>query len=269
MRVAVVTPYYKENPERLRRCHESVLAQTHPAVHLFVADGEPLSEIDSWTCDHLAINGPHKDAGNMARGLGALQCAAHGFDAIAFLDSDNWYKPDHIASLVELVTREKAQVGAGYADAYRLDGSFMQAGAPPNPALAIDTNGFFLTKEVFPLLPLWLRLSGGRGPTATPTPRNWSLCGLIGDRIFTYALRTFHIPVAVNDHSTVCYTVKSASFYEHLGEVPPPDAVPDDDLIEAWQWWQSLTSEERVRFVLAALPLDRRPSLTMKERAWS
>lgn len=263
MRVAVVTPYYNESIERLRCCYESVRAQTHQVLHLFVADGEPNAEIDKWECDHLIIKGPNRDAGNMARGIGAAQCAAHGFDAVAFLDSDNWYKPDHIASMVELVTREKAHVGAAYADAYRLDGTFAQAGLPPNPVIAIDTNCYFLTKEVFPLIPLWMRLSGTSGSTPTPTQRNWSLGGLIGDRIFAYALRTFNVPIAVNDHSTVCYTVKSAAFYEYIGETPPPGAIRDEDLVEAWQWWQALSPQERLRIVIAALPRDRRPQIVL------
>src|SRR5690242_4505299 len=115
MRVAVITPYYNESTDWLRRCYESVRAQTHPALHLFVADGIPNAAINDWECDHLTVSGPNRDGGNMARGIGALQCVAHNFDAIAFLDGDNWYTPDHIASMIELVTRTKAHVGAAVA----------------------------------------------------------------------------------------------------------------------------------------------------------
>jgi hypothetical protein len=42
MRVAVITPYFKEPLEQLRRCHESVANQTHgETVHFMVADGHP------------------------------------------------------------------------------------------------------------------------------------------------------------------------------------------------------------------------------------
>jgi glycosyltransferase involved in cell wall biosynthesis len=266
MRVAVVTPYHNESTEWLRRCYDSVRAQTHGCLHLFVADGMPNPAINEWECDHLVINGPNKDAGNMARGVGALQCVAHDFDAITFLDADNWYKPDHIASMVELVTRTKAHVGAACADGYRLDGTFAQAGAPPDPAVSIDTSCLFFTRPAFSILPLWLRLATAGGSNVGVTGRDWKRCGLICDRIFTYALRTFGVPIAVNDCSTVCFTVRSAIFYEHIGETPPPGSFRDDSLIEALQWWQGLQPEERVRLIVSALPRDRRPKIVKQAR---
>jgi len=41
MRVAVVTPYYKEPEAWLARCLTSVREQTYPVTHLVVADGHP------------------------------------------------------------------------------------------------------------------------------------------------------------------------------------------------------------------------------------
>jgi hypothetical protein len=41
--VAVVTPHHSEDLALLRRCHQSVLAQTYPCRHIMVADGLPRS----------------------------------------------------------------------------------------------------------------------------------------------------------------------------------------------------------------------------------
>jgi len=41
--VAVVAPYHSEDLAMLRRCHQSVLAQTYPCRHIMVADGLPRS----------------------------------------------------------------------------------------------------------------------------------------------------------------------------------------------------------------------------------
>jgi len=46
-RPIVITPYYKEDPALLRRCMDSVRAQTVPAEHFLVADGHPQDWIDS------------------------------------------------------------------------------------------------------------------------------------------------------------------------------------------------------------------------------
>lgn len=268
MRVAVVTPYYKEKIEWLRRCHDSVMAQTYkPALHLFVADGTPEPEIDSWECDHLVVAGPNKDAGSAARGIGALQCVAHGFDAIAFLDSDNWYCPDHIESLVKLVQEKKVPVGAAFADPYRVDGTLIQKGEAPDPRLVIDPSCLFVTRDAFPILPLWLRFPTIGQMSKDPGQREWTYGGCISDRIFAYALHTFNVPVAVLDHSTVCYTVKSESYLKSIGEELPAEANKDSNLLDAWNWWKNLSPLERVECVIKALPRDRRPKIEMAGKA--
>ena len=49
-RVAVITPYYKEPLAQLRQCHDSVLAQSEPCLHVLVADGHPRRRINHWQC---------------------------------------------------------------------------------------------------------------------------------------------------------------------------------------------------------------------------
>src|SRR5262249_44896329 len=102
MRVAVVTPYFCETDEVLNQCLESVAAQTHPCTHFLVADGFPNETIARRVSEHFVLPYPHADNGNLARCVGALSAASRGFEAVAFLDADNWYRRDHVASLVEL-----------------------------------------------------------------------------------------------------------------------------------------------------------------------
>ena len=106
MQVAVVTPYYKEPDETLERCLASVRRQTHPATHILVADGYPREFIDRAGVRHLRLDRSHGDAGNAARGLGALLAVAEEFEAIAFLDADNWFDESHVATC--LATARKA-----------------------------------------------------------------------------------------------------------------------------------------------------------------
>ncbi|MBC1262505.1 glycosyltransferase [Synechococcus sp. BSF8S] len=95
-RVAVVTPYHNEPVEVLRRCHESVLAQTVPCTHVLVADGPGHAEVAGWDCRHIVLGVGHADNGNTPRSLGGLAAMNEGFDAIAFLDADNWFAPEHL-----------------------------------------------------------------------------------------------------------------------------------------------------------------------------
>ena len=45
LRVAVITPYYREPLTMLRQCHDSVRTQTYPCTHFLIADGHPQEEI--------------------------------------------------------------------------------------------------------------------------------------------------------------------------------------------------------------------------------
>lgn len=72
MNVAVITPYHREDLSLIRRCHDSVLAQTVPVRHFLVADGFPRREIDAWDADHLTLSRSHADFGNTPRSVGSM-----------------------------------------------------------------------------------------------------------------------------------------------------------------------------------------------------
>jgi cellulose synthase/poly-beta-1,6-N-acetylglucosamine synthase-like glycosyltransferase len=102
MKVAVITPYYKESRAWLERCLDSVAAQSHPCTHIVVADGHPQDWIDERPVRHLRLDRPHADYGDTPRALGGLMAANEGFDAICFLDADNWYGRHHVLSCLRL-----------------------------------------------------------------------------------------------------------------------------------------------------------------------
>ncbi|MEI9963395.1 MAG: glycosyltransferase [Caulobacteraceae bacterium] len=108
LRVAVVTPYFKEPLELLRQCHLSVARQTYPCLHVMVADGFPQAALDGWQIDHLTLPRPHGDIGSTPRLVGCYHAIGLGFDAVAFLDADNWYREDHVETLVRLHERTGA-----------------------------------------------------------------------------------------------------------------------------------------------------------------
>ena len=54
MRVAYITPYYKEEPDVLERCIKSVEAQTIKVDHFLVSDGYPDRKSTRLNSSHLA-----------------------------------------------------------------------------------------------------------------------------------------------------------------------------------------------------------------------
>jgi glycosyltransferase involved in cell wall biosynthesis len=113
--VSVVMPTYAR-PEPLARAVESALAQTYPNLELLVV-GDGCPEIDavagafddprirSWNLDQH-----HDDHGAAPRNH-ALKTMARG-TLIAYLDDDNTWLPNHLGSLVELLTAEPARAFA-------------------------------------------------------------------------------------------------------------------------------------------------------------
>ena len=125
MRVAVVTPYYKEPEAWLARCLTSVREQTYPATHFVVADGHPQAWVDEAGVRHLKLDQSHADYGNTPRTLGAMLAVGEGYDAIAFLDGDNWYAPDHIERCVQVAREQEVDFVTSRRHWARADGSII------------------------------------------------------------------------------------------------------------------------------------------------
>jgi hypothetical protein len=102
VRIAVITPHYKTRPDWLERCVASVAAQTLPCKHFLVCDGDILPQIElSTNVQVLQLPRAHADFGNTPRAIGSVSAIAQDFDAIAYLDSDNWYETGHMQHLLE------------------------------------------------------------------------------------------------------------------------------------------------------------------------
>src|SRR6185369_3572393 len=125
LRVATITAYYRETLEILRQCHESVSAQTYPTTHFMVADGVPQKAVDDWKVEHIALPRSHGDFGDTPRVIGAISALNLGYDAVTFLDADNWYHRKHIEVMVGAHKQTGRDVCLASRTIHRLDGSFM------------------------------------------------------------------------------------------------------------------------------------------------
>jgi hypothetical protein len=117
LKVAVVTPYYKESDDILRQCHESVLRQSYPCMHILVADGHPKALFYGHPKTmHVTLPQANGDQGNTPRTVGGILAEAYGFDAVAYLDADNcpafsllhaWLMPKVLGPIADRIFLQK------------------------------------------------------------------------------------------------------------------------------------------------------------------
>jgi glycosyltransferase involved in cell wall biosynthesis len=219
-KIAVVTPYHKEAPALLSQGHRSVLDQTYPCTHIMVADGHPSPAVptDDRTL-HLVLPLGNADIGNTPRFFGAALAQSYGFDAVAFLDADNWYEPDHVASLLAAHEACGCPLIAAkrnfYSDAgVRLD--FTEAMEDNNQH--VDTNCWMIFKEAFDLLRYW----------RVPKEFHW-----VGDRIFLQKAIHDRYRIGFTHHRTVNYRTRHAAHFRHAGLPVPDGAIGSEPLEQA------------------------------------
>lgn len=223
MRVAVVTPYHKEPREWLERCIASVAAQTHACDHILVADGHAQDWIDGAGVRHLKLDRGHADYGNTPRALGALLAVSEGYDAIAFLDADNWYALEHVQRCAEVAEATGADYVAASRHWARADMTVMNVNiAEDTSGTHVDTNCFFLLFGAFHTIPRWVLM---------PKPMSmWC------DRFYLQSLREEGLREARTHTRSVYYLCTWSGVYRSIGEAPPAfakDGVPVERL-KAW-----------------------------------
>ena len=212
---AVITPYLNESAEVIQRCYESVAAQSYQARHYFVADGNQAAILKELDVEHIVLPGPHNDFGNTPRGLGALSAINNGFDAIFFLDADNWYLPNHIEDAIKLrFDNSSIDVSASYRHIILPDGAEVPPDSEDVSRSHIDTScmGFF--ESSFSILPLW----------ATMTPE----LSVIGDRVVFQAIKARQMMIGWTEKASMCYSSRYKHHYERVGLQPPEDAYQLD-----------------------------------------
>ncbi len=216
-RVAVITPFFNVPAGYLARCVASVASQSYACHHLVVADGASESALGqdgplgfARDASIIRIPAPHADFGDTPRLIGSISAFARGFDAVAWLDADNWYAQDHIASLVELARTSRAPVCTSTRYLCDLDGGLLGACPETHPALFIDTSCFYVTRAARALLGEWLTLESHEHA--------------IGDRIFLAGIRKRGVVPAHTGRATVFYRTAYIEHYEYFGKPIPASA---------------------------------------------
>ena len=190
---------------------------------VMVADGYPLAALDEWDIDHVKLPRCHADIGSTPRLIGSVHAVGLGVDAVAFLDADNWYRPDHIEKALEVQRKAGADFVSTGRMLCRLDGSEFGPCPTTHPDRFIDTSCMMLMRGAFPLLSYW---------TLMP-----SYAHVIGDRVMLHHIRQSGVIRAHSPEPSVHYRCGKDGPYRYLGEPVPPGVVPPPDYATAEARW--------------------------------
>jgi glycosyltransferase involved in cell wall biosynthesis len=157
MRVAYITPYYKESAEVLERCIKSVEAQTIKGDHFLISDGHPQDWVASRVARHIPLGKSHGDYGNTPRGIGAQLAISDGYDAIGLLDADCWLDPKHTEECLKTaIGNYGSPLNCDYVVAKR---RFIRPDLTVANILEeanhVDTNCYFLLRGAYSFFPVW------------------------------------------------------------------------------------------------------------------
>ena len=226
--IAVITPYCTEHPEVINRCIESVMDQTIPCRHYLVADGEETGVLLK-THRHVSLGAQHWNYGNTPRAIGAMLAIAEDADAIAFLDADNTFDPDHIETCWNLA---KYNPRLHYVAAKR------RVALPDGTVLPdyeqsdmVDTSCFFLLPPSYFAIPQW---------ALQPKPLS-PVC----DRLFHSLVRRLRLSFVETDKTTVTFNSTYAAHFRAGNQTAPEYAKPTIDLKQAAIWWNTLSLDQK------------------------
>jgi hypothetical protein len=196
-----------------------------------VADGFPNVEVSKWELQHIILPDAHNDVGNTPRSIGSISAMNQGFEAIAYLDADNWFYPNHIDSMVKLQQQSGAAVCTATRTIHRQDGSALYLDAECDGKQFVDTSCYFFTQQAFRLLPMWAMM-----------PRELSV---IGDRVIWELVKGMSLACAHNRAPTVAYRTQYQGHYRCAGETPPDGMKSNEAAEQASQWLSSQPAEMR------------------------
>jgi len=162
--VTVITPSI--GSPKLKDAIESVRNQTYKCKHLVVIDGPQYTKTkmfgpDVDTLKTKFVVSPENTGANGFNGQRIYAAYPHliNSDYILFLDEDNWYEPDHVATLIGTIDRDNLDFAYSLRKIfdvnknYLIDDNCESLGKWPiffthdNPQFLIDTSSYCFTKK--------------------------------------------------------------------------------------------------------------------------
>ena len=212
MRIAVVTPSYQTKTEWIEKCIASVANQTYRNVfHVIVSDGCGSQAIEQFPdVEFIALPKNIGDYGDTPRSLGSIYALAKGADAIAYLDADNWYDPEHLESLIKLHRSTGADVVTSYRLLVQLDGQPLGV-CPHSDGIAFsDTSCMLFTKAASEVATSWWTI-----------PKAYHA---LDDRVIWDRVIKNNHSISCTRNATMCYRTAFEHHYRMFDTAPPKES---------------------------------------------
>lgn len=228
MKVAVITPTI--NSEHLSRCLSSVARQTYDdIVHYVVIDGNQYRSATQKVAmyEHTRLITLEENIGKGWYGHRVYAASPYlvNADVICFLDEDNWFKPEHVETMIKTLQENDIPWCYSFRDIHDSDGSFLMSDtceslgkwAPYTDYNHIDTSCYAIRKDAL------LGISHG-------WYGQWG-----ADRQFYSTLKKYRPKYECTKQHTVCYRLDgnegsvTRDFFEKGNEVVKqkyPDGFP-------------------------------------------
>lgn len=160
MKVAVITPYHNPDSVYLQQCINSVQAQTHKdVIHVMIGDGCSLDATSNYfdyqKLHNIALPKNLNNYGDSPRSIGVIYAFSLGVDAVLFLDSDNWYAPTHVESMVKVCLSSQCDVVTSQRYLNHLDGSVLGVCPESDGIIFCNTNCLMVTKKLAEEAGVW------------------------------------------------------------------------------------------------------------------
>ena len=123
----------------------------------------------------MKLGASHADYGDTPRAIGSMLAIREGFDAIAYLDADNFFLRDHIKVMVDALAAADGEFDVVTSRRYLMRPDGTRLPVPDESYQShTDTNCYLILRGAFSLTPIWAQM-----------PREFSM---IGDRVFWRAI---------------------------------------------------------------------------------
>jgi hypothetical protein len=243
MKIAIITPYFKESLDILEQNYKSVIDQDLNTDHYFIADGYPLAAINKWKVKHIILDKSHDDNGNTPRGVGSKEARELNYDFIAYLDADNWFHKNHLKSLINLYNDAKVNICCSKRTFHHMNGKELYISEMPEDEFEhVDTSCFLIHNSAFELTKIWEKMPKILSP--------------ICDRIF-YKSIFIHkkYSIAFSNLRTVAFRSQYLSHYKSANEQPPKNLK---GLVgrESYEWLKTEIGKKISKETLGFWPYD-------------
>jgi glycosyltransferase involved in cell wall biosynthesis len=235
-RVFVITPTYKTPEAWLKRCIESVKAQTIGKVmHIIINDGDPDFRHPDYFPGDVLQQPRHNNYGDTPRWVGVECATQRDATVIAFLDADNWYEPDHLETALATAIDQMASVVATKRSLFTLDEQKIAECPDCGTQRFTDTSAMVFTHLSFSVLQHWRNM------------QSWQHA--IADRIIWHKAIQSTPAVAYTRRATLNYRCTHKIFYDRYG-LPVPDGVKTSMQVENSLaiWEQTYGKENSLAF---------------------